>query len=235
VRAFLIALLLTAAAVVILGWTTGIRAAMHATFLVLAVAAFLPFLIILALLLALVIVSAIVTFPALGHGDVGGFDGAGEAIISGGNRFLVGPYYRFLARRRHPVFWGVAGGVLLGALLLLAVIGILIIPGEARTARILLEAQRKIENRNGFPRSLAECGAPAIDGFGRPLEYQVAGKWILESYRLSSLGFDGKPGTDDLCVSGSTRTIKLANAVKELVSERARDRLAAISALQCDR
>jgi len=37
------------------------------------------------------------------------------------------------------------------------------------------------------------------------LEYRVSGKWKLASYTLTSYGFDGKPGSDDLCVSGSTK------------------------------
>src|SRR5439155_4751853 len=91
-------------------------------------------------------------------------------VLNAGERFLVGPYYRFLARRRHPLFWGLGGGVLLGALLLWALIGAVVLPGEARTGKILIDAKDRIEHSyqegHKFPTSLADCGAPTVDGFG---------------------------------------------------------------------
>jgi hypothetical protein len=44
-----------------------------------------------------------------------------------------------------------------------------------------------------------------LDGFGRKLRYEVAGRWPLASYRILSLGYDGRDGRDDLCLSGSSR------------------------------
>jgi hypothetical protein len=47
-----------------------------------------------------------------------------------------------------------------------------------------------------------------LDGFGRPLHFRVKGKGILASYTLISWGYDGKPGTDDLCISRSSDVSK---------------------------
>ena len=135
---------------------------MHGAFLALAVAALLPFLITLAVLLAITVVGAILLAPLA----VGSHGGGAEILIDAklpvvraGNRFLVAPYYRFLARRRHPLFWGTGGGVLLGALLLWALIGAVVLPGEARTTKILIDAKDRIEHAyqdgHGFPTSLA--------------------------------------------------------------------------------
>ncbi|HJX54117.1 MAG TPA: hypothetical protein VJ801_15225 [Polyangia bacterium] len=44
-----------------------------------------------------------------------------------------------------------------------------------------------------------------LDGFGRRIHYQVAGHWRLASYRLTSLGYDGREGKDDICLAGATR------------------------------
>jgi hypothetical protein len=249
---FLVAATVTALAVVFFGWwAVGLRTAMHGALLVVAVFAFLPILIVGALLLAIMIGGFIVAllFGLFGHGseppDIA--SPLGEAVIAGGGRFLIGPYYRFLASRRHPLFWGLSGGVLLGGLLLLALIAVLILPGEARTSRILIDAKDKLDRAyqagHGFPKSLGESGAPTLDGFGRPLEYRVTGKWMLARYRVASLGYDGKPGGgDDLCVSGSTRTLQWANAaaawldvVQQMRGKEpsVSNRLAAISALKC--
>jgi hypothetical protein len=44
-----------------------------------------------------------------------------------------------------------------------------------------------------------------IDGFDRPLHYRVAGSGAFSSYVITSLGCDGRPGRDDLCIGDATR------------------------------
>ena len=59
------------------------------------------------------------------------------------------------------------------------------------------------------------CKAPAaepeggdavlLDGFGQRIHYSVAGRGRLASYGLRSLGYDGRQGDDDICLTGETR------------------------------
>ena len=246
---FLAALALTALVVVAAGWFTDIRHAAHASLLAVAVVALLPLIIVAAFLL-LALVGAIL-------GAMGG-DGGAELIITGGEEFVV-PYYRFLARRRHPVFWGVGLGVLAGGLVLLALIAGVIVPGETKTATALARAQEQLEThykqkgsfpkpgpQGHLPRSTFDAAAqgPLTDGFGRPLQYQLKGAWKLASWTLRSDGFDAAPNTaDDLCVSGSTKLARAAdlvgggvNLIRRLATgEKASttDRLEGIRALRC--
>jgi hypothetical protein len=54
----------------------------------------------------------------------------------------------------------------------------------------------------------------ALDGFERPFKYEVSTMWLVRSYRLTSLGFDGVPSADDQCVSGSNRLGSIANKME---------------------
>jgi hypothetical protein len=233
----------TALALVVAGWTSGLRQVMHGALLALATAALLPF----ALIAGALLVIAAAGLVVASAGALGGAHdlspdhvgwGLGEAVVEGGKR-LIPRYYRFLARRRHPLFWGVAGGLLVGALLLWALIAVVVVPGEARTARALAAARADVEQSyatsGALPRpddqghlSIASGGARA-DGFGRPLQYQVSGRWKLASWKLTSLGFDGRPSSDDLCVSGSTKLFALADEAG--ITEH----LAGVRALSCPR
>jgi hypothetical protein len=244
-----IAALTTSLVVVVVGWMTGLRQMMHATLLGLAVVAFLPFVLIaggVLIGLAVALLGALIA-----DGDVMG-DGVSEALVDGGGE-LISPYYRFLARQRHPVFWGVFGGVLLGGLLLWAIIAALIVPGEDRTVQTLAEGkahiERVYEETGKFPvpsesrLATPESGPGGLqDGFARALRYEVSGKWKLASWKLTSHGFDGEPGADDLCVSGSTKIMKWAEfgvahvkLFQSIASGGAApdERLSGIQALQC--
>jgi hypothetical protein len=158
-----------------------------------------------------------------------------EAVVEG--TALVPRYYRLLARQRHPIFWGIPLGVLIGGVLLWALIGYIMIPGESRTVQILAETKQQVERVYGetkqFPRpdrtghlptlALVVPGAPptppdvVMDGFGRPLVYAVSGQGPFAAYTMTSWGFDGRPGRDDLCVSGAARLRQWAGAAASLL------------------
>ena len=224
IRWFVLAAVISALIVMIAGWFTDVRQMLHWVLLTLAVTAFLPFVIIgggVAAGLILAVVGAVL-------GASGGEVVAAPFVFLGGHLFL--PYYRFLGSRRHPVFWGIPVGLLLGCLLLGGLIALVIVPAETRTVRILAETQQEIENlrkKTGrFPTPDAEGrltlnalgrnaagagdGGFVLDGFGRPLHFRVRGKGIFASYALISWGYDGKPGSDDLCISGSSQAGKWA-------------------------
>jgi hypothetical protein len=250
-RRFVVAAALTAVALVVAGWMSGLRHVMHGALLTLAVAALLPFIVLAAAVLVILLVGLVLalTAAAAGSDDAPGLDGVGEVVI-GGAQALLAPYYRFLGRQRHPVFWGVPAGLLLGGLLLWALMAALVLPGETRTVRALTEAKAAIErihDQSGqFPRPDDRGQLPVEglghDGFGRPLKYEVSGRWMLASWTLTSLGFDGKPSDDDLCVAGSTRLRRwadkaahLGQLLDEITSGRAAldHRLAGVRALRC--
>jgi hypothetical protein len=226
INRFVLAAIITALIVLIAGWFTDVRQVLHWILLTLAVTAFLPFVIIgggLAVGLILALLGAVLAADASAGAEVG------EGAVALG-ALILHPYYRFLARRRHPVFWGIPIGLLLGCLLLGGVIALVIVPAETRTVQILAGTQQQIERfhkKNGrFPTADAEgrltskeLGLDAqepgnnafiLDGFGRPLHFRLRGKGILASYTLISWGYDGKPGGDDLCISRSSDVSKWA-------------------------
>jgi hypothetical protein len=264
-RQFLIAAAASAAIVLLLAWLTGLRQVMHAALLSIAAAALLPFAVIAGGFLLLVLLGLVAALPgALSGGDAGpdhGLSQAGVGLVEG-SVWLVPRYYRFLGKRRHPVFWGVPTGILLGGLLLWAALAILVLPGEAGTVELLAATKDRIDETyretGEFPRP-DEGGHLALaayagsgkrvtqvvtDSFGRPLLYEVSRSWRkLSAYRLISTGFDGRQGTsDDLCVSGSTRLRELADTAQSLVTlvrdigsgkASVQDRLEGIRALRC--
>jgi hypothetical protein len=111
-----------------------------------AVFALLPFAVIaagIALALFFLMISLILALLSDGGADYVG--GAGEdMIIESGVRMIPG-YYRWLASRRHPVFWGVPLGVALGGLALSGLLATAVIPQEGNTVQSLAEAQAEIE------------------------------------------------------------------------------------------
>lgn len=134
--AFLLSMLAAAGAVVAIGWFTDVRDAMRGALIAVATFALLPFAIMaLGVFLALMLLalSLILALLSDGGGDVGGTEVA-EPFVAGGLR-LMGPYYRWLARQRHPTFWGVSAGVVLGALVLWSMIATVVLPAETRTDR----------------------------------------------------------------------------------------------------
>jgi hypothetical protein len=233
-RQFVITAVVVATTVLAIGWATGLRVVMHGALLSVAVAAFLPFVIIAVVLFVILVLGLVAAASGEAPVDLGGVDG-GASFIEGGFHFIP-IYYRFLARQRHPLFWGTPVGTLLGGLLLWGLLGALVIPGEMRTVQILGEAKTQIDQayaKNGrFPAAedgkLIEGGQTVVDGFGRPLHYAVSGKWKLASYRLASAGYDGEESGDDLCVAGASGLMKLVS-----VAAAFSDRLAGIRALRC--
>lgn len=233
---FLIACALATLVVVVVGWFTGIRDVAYGALLSCAIVAFLPFVIVaIGLFVAIVlpVVLAILAALTAAFGGAAAFGGEvgvvelGIGITAGGVGFTA-PYYRWLASRRHPMFWGSLCGLLLGGLLLWALISLVIVPGDARTVEILANAHQHISEHyekhksfpmpvNGhLPRSVfgGNDNSPVVDGFGHPLEYEVSGKWIVASWRLRSNGFDQVPGRDDHCISGDTDLMKKVEGLK---------------------
>ena len=223
-----------ALAVLAAGWFTGLRAVAHGAMITVAVLALLPLIIIgggLLLILLLTLVMAL-----FGGEDADGGMAADGVVEAGG--WLLPRYYRFLARQRHPVFWGVPTGTLLGGLLLWAVLALAVIPHEARTVSILLLARQGAEaaykQHKRFPSPDKQGRLPCVavdlqehqacddgvvtDGFDRPLRYAVKGRWRLSSFRMTSFGFDGEPGRDDLCAEGASRLARAARAASDLLA-----------------
>jgi hypothetical protein len=241
---FLVAALVTASALVAVGWLTELRHVMHAALLAVAVFALLPLILIGgALLLVLVVSLAIAAAAALGGDGDADLGGLGTGDLAEGGVWLAPRYYRFLGRQRHPVFWGVPAGLALGGLVLWGVLGLAVLPGESSTAQILAQARADIDSRyretGDFPRP---DELVVRDGFGRPLEYRLSGRWKLKSWTLVSLGFDGEPSSDDLCVSGSTRMVELAEKALAIASQlegiragtaSVADQLSGVRALRC--
>lgn len=253
----------TAVALVVLGWSTEIRQVTHGLILTLAIAAFFPFVLFAAgLALGLAVIGMGITAGMLGGGDFPPLPGPDLFPVEVAG-WLAPRYYGFWARRRHPVLWGVVLGAVAGSLVLGGLIAILVLPGEAATVQRLNEVQRRIDDaykeRGRYPAATAHDqltdaaladkpgarNSAIVDGFGRPLVYRIRGVARIASYSVSSLGFDGKPGHDDLCVAGQTRMM----AAAELVGRAARvvefqrgttaqaivNKLRGIQSLQCAR
>ena len=97
-RRFALAVVAVAVLVLLAGWFTGLREVMHAVFLALAVAAFLPLAII---GLGVLAMGFVLLLAALTCGDGPAGEGV-ELVLLGAQ--LGPPYYRWLGRQRHPVF-----------------------------------------------------------------------------------------------------------------------------------
>lgn len=231
---FLLATMVLAAAVVGIGWFTEAHVFAYRASVSVAIFAFFPFVITGALLI-LGVVGALLASPESIVFPVFGF-------------FLFKPYYRWLSNRKHPVFWGSWVGVLLGAVVLFGLNYWVILPGDAATAETLLKLESAIEivyderkrypgaDENGHLRvaELNGIDVPAIDGvvvdgFGRPFEYEMEGRWRAARYRLRSYGYNGKPwGKDDLCLSHATRLARAAEfaaGVRDLLSSEKEGRI----------
>ncbi|MBA3455983.1 MAG: hypothetical protein H0T42_22990 [Deltaproteobacteria bacterium] len=252
-RRFLLAALTTALAVVVAGWFSGAREIMHGVLISIAVLALLPFAIIAGVVFLMLVAGLVLTAPALVGGDAPDLEivsDAGTPLADAGVG-MVGPYYRFLGRRRHPMFWGIPAGALLGSLVLWGLIALIIVPGEARTVKRLADANLALERvyketgRVPEPEANGQvvlAGRIVEDGYGRPLHYVVSGPWKLQSWTLTSIGFDPDDASDDLCLAGQTTIVKWAERVRtaaklleEITKGKAslEDRLAGIDALRC--
>jgi hypothetical protein len=206
---------------------TDLRAVMHTVLLAAATVAFLPFVLTLAAIAIVVVAGFVASVATEGDGIESG--AAAEGIAHGG-RWLARVYYRFAWRqRRSPVVWGLCGGLGLGAAGVWSTLAISVVPRETQTLSILLQAQTKIDAMNKHPEAAsdgllrprlwgaigAERDAPVLDGFERPIRYSRQGAWLATSYTLESLGYDGEPSADDLCVGGQTALARVLERVRD--------------------
>jgi len=219
---FLLATLLLAAVIIGVGWFTDAHQFAYRASMSVATFLFFPFVVVgilfvIGLFVTFVVPGEVVLLPVLGV-------------------YLFKPYYRWLSRRKHPLFWGSLVGVLLGAVVLFGLNYWVILPGDAATATTLLKLETAIaevyDERKRYPAAdenghllfadLNGVDVPAIDGvvvdgFGRPFEYEMEGRWRAARYRLRSYGYNGKPGgDDDLCVSHATRLARAAEMAASL-------------------
>jgi hypothetical protein len=250
VRLFLIAMALSALLVPSVGWLTGLRDAMHTALISVALLAFFPFAVIASgILLGLVGFAVSMLTSMLGDSGSAVEPNIGAPVVRAGAK-LMSPYYRWLASRRHPVFWGLPAGCLVGGIVLWGFIAIWIIPRETVTAESLARIQQLIDRKYSqdgrYPPAdpdgqlqyavlgLSEPGV-VVDAFGNPVAYHVAGRWLAASYQLRSYGFDGKRSGDDLCYAGATKLARVAALLPLPGGERATlsDRLGAIREMRC--
>lgn len=229
----------------VLGLLGDIRFTVYTLFISLVVAGFFPFLIILcviaALMLPFILVGVLV--GALFGGELGGELGGDFAFdaFDAGNLVpslnpLVKGYYKLFQRQTHPVFWGVIVGSVVGLMILASFLYLFIVRKETvtleRFASLKVEIEAYYQEHGHLPKPndqgfltyeiLAgeegtESGSPVLDGFKRPIQYEVAGKWKIASYRLTSLGYEVDRGEDDLCFSGGTTIVELAGKALDWV------------------
>jgi hypothetical protein len=242
-----------AAAFIALAWMTQLRAALHAGFISLCVFAFLPFVVV-AAILGLMFAVGLVLGLATG-GDVHASDLAGyaESLVYAPRGARA--YYRLLARHSRSVWLAVPAGLLAGTLITWGLLAVFVVPHELRTTAILLQARSDIDRHYAetkqYPAPLGDAffatsdGRPLLDDFDHKLRYEAHGVWLAKSYRLVSYGADGVPSEDDLCVQGQTKLQRVLDTSAALVSLTnavvafktgvpVRDRLLAYRALQCE-
>lgn len=235
---FALTSLATAGVVVGGGWATSLTTVMYGASLSLLTFAALPLVLIAFgiglpfLMTALVVLSAIVgVFGAMCGALMSPadpsliVDGTVQGIrISKFGVKILGPYYRWLSRTRHPILWGSVFGAILGTGILWALITWLVLPGEARTAKILVATREAVLQNFQKTRQLPpvnngailykdldiDLPGPVVDGFGQPLEFEAH----PPSFRLRSRGFDRQPGTDDFCVTGEVELNRLQQLIR---------------------
>ena len=119
-----------------------------------------------------------------------------------------------------------------------------IVSAQAEIERFYQEKGRYPKPTEAGQLSWESLGKPqrgrfVLDGFARPVEYQVAGAWKVASYRVRSFGYDGRPGGgDDLCVSGATKLGRLGAKFKVDRNEGGgwsiRAKLAGVAEMRCE-
>jgi hypothetical protein len=245
-RRFVMLVSVTCAAVVLIGWTTGIRDLMHTSLITFCVFALFPFVVLCVVLAAFMLLAFVLGLigASTGTDDVLLFavDGLAMDSISGVSKGIP-IYYRWLARHRASPWLGLPLGILLGGLLLWAALAAFVVPREASTIARLQAAQILIEDHyerlGRYPQPderssflVLDSAAAAftdarsadgqlLDAFAQPVDYVVTGRGRLSAYRLRSVGFDGARSSDDLCASGRTRllaVVDFAVAVRDLAS-----------------
>lgn len=245
--------LLVATSFVAVAWTTELRAVLHSGLLALCIFAFLPFVVIATILGLMCVVGLILGFAGADGAHASDVAGFAEALLYA-PRGTVG-YYRFLARHSRSVWVGLPVGLVLGALVVWLLLAVLVIPRELRTAQLLeqlgVDAEQHYRVSKNYPTPVGDhhypssMNAAVLDDFGRPLHYEVQGKWLAKSYRITSYGADGRRSSDDLCVQGQNKAQKALNVSTALASlgetvlyfktgVSLPDRLGALRALECE-
>lgn len=220
------------------GWATSLTTVMYGASLSLLTFAVLPFVLIAIgiglpfLMTALVVLSAIVGALAAMCGALVSpvdpsliIDGTVQGVrISKFGVRILGPYYSWLSRTRHPVLWGSVFGAILGTGILWGLITCLVLPGEARTVKILVATREAVlasfqktkqlppvNNGSILYKDLGiDLPGPVVDGFGQPLEFDAQ----PPSFRLRSRGFDRRPGTDDFWFTGEVELNRLQQLIR---------------------
>jgi hypothetical protein len=190
--------------VLLFGWLTELRGVMHALLITLCAHAFVPFVVVLTVVAVL---SAAALSTALMAEEASG-GSAARATLGTGR--LARAYDEHIRRqRRHPLAWGAAAGLGLGLVGVWLVLAALVVPLETRTLGVLLLAQARLD---GAARGAVSPGAagpggatPVLDAFGRAVTYQTDAAGAPRGLR--SLGLDGVPSGDDLCVAPQSTTV----------------------------
>jgi hypothetical protein len=204
----------------LLGWFTGLRGVMHALLVALAATALLPLLLVLgsvAFLAASSLVLGLV--PQQAEAKAGG----ARARVAKQGAWVKTAYYGYARRqRRQPFIWGLLTGLGLGLVGVWSILAVWVVPREIQTVGILVLSGARIDaaqtsaqrqpapSSDGLlhphlwsttPAGAAPGDAPVLDLFGRGVRYEARAE-SRATYTLRSLGFDGEPGRDDICVAG---------------------------------
>ena len=241
----------TTAVLVVVAALTDLQFVFHRVMIGLAVAAFWPFMLIaVGLAVFVAVLGLMLLLAALTDGAVADAPGGvpGSDFMELGAE-LIKPYYSFVLGIRHPIFWGIPAGLLVGCLSLGAYLAITVYLPESNTVGAMAEGQAYIEayydehSRLPAPEDghlvLAD-GQPLTDGFGNPVRYEVSGHWRVATWALRSAGADGDFETaQDFCLEGGTRAAELvqfaADALDRLRDSESphRDRLQGIVEMRC--
>jgi hypothetical protein len=203
----------------LLGWFTGVRGVMHALLVALAAAALFPLLLVL-LVVAFLAASSLVLGWVPQQAEVSA--GGPRTGVAKQGAWVKKAYYRYARRqRRQPFVWGLITGLGLGLVGVWAILAVWVVPREIQTLGILLlgaarlDAAEATTQKQPAPTSdgllhphlwsaglpeVAPGDAPVLDLFGRAVRYEPHGEPPAASYTLRSLGFDGEPSKDDICV-----------------------------------
>lgn len=127
-------------------------------------------------------------------------------------------------------------GVGIGGAILYAINAIVILPSEARNAEILADIRATVktafelngeypqpDDQNHLPlddlhgANLPSQDGVVVDAFERPIVYELVRRETFARYRLTSIGFDGVPGGDDVVRSGWSKNSTAAPVNTDVV------------------
>jgi len=212
--------------ILFLGWFTGMRGLMHALLVTFGASAPVPF----AMLLGL---AAVFAAAGLAVALLADARAAATPPNPASGSGLARAFYAQLRRQqRSPWAWGAGSGVALGLVGIWVVLGGLVIPLEMSSLDLLSFSKLRIDaahpsgslpaSSDGLLHPSAWSSSPepgdtaALDAFGHPVRLEPA----ASTYRLRSLGLDGRPSGDDLCVSGPAPLAALADPLAFLERRR---------------